>query len=136
MGWLQLRGLRGLHTPSGSALLLLLSEWSVLSVVLSLVLSEVLSVVLSGGPPTPVSPPGAVAQRRRGRGGILCTFGVTPSLSPTLTLCTIQGAGTTLGWSIGQCAWMAVAIAGGCSIFTIAVIMPFLRKRLHLYLDE
>ena len=47
-----------------------------------------------------------------------------------------QGAGTTLGWSIGQCAWMAVAIAGGCSIFTIAVIMPFLRKRLHLYLVE
>ena len=39
-------------------------------------------------------------------------------------------------WSIQQCAWVAVCVAGGCSLFTITVIMPFLWKRLHLYLQE
>ena len=82
-----------------------------------------------------VRPRSGTEMERAGEHLVLFYFVQLPP-SDTLSHPLYQGAGTTLGWSIGQCAWMAVAIAGGCSIFTIAVIMPFLRKRLHLYLDE
>ena len=62
--------------------------------------------------------------------------GTNPPSSADIFFILYKGAGNKTGWSIGQCAWVAASVAAGCSLFTAVVIMPFLWKRLDLYVKE
>ncbi|PNW72407.1 hypothetical protein CHLRE_16g676757v5 [Chlamydomonas reinhardtii] len=62
---------------------------------------------------------------------------LTYVLLPILVLLTVfvncffvlnKGASRELTWSIGQCAWVSAAAAGGCSLITVVALVPLLRR--------
>lgn len=90
----------------------------------------------------PLIPPNARTDIRR----VLATpwagieFGTPPSIhpSPAPFVChsLFQGAGNSLGWSPGTCAWVAAVVAAACALVAGAVLMPLLRLRFSRFLER